>query len=179
MIILPFFKTPTGHARQDYPVHPALANKSRGWRAYQAGGGQLTLREWIHARVELTEKLQAIVDEQNRWLASNAHLALDVRALSSPEFWAAKRVPWLKKVFYGRVLERLVRDAVGKDTNLRTLIAYAGTANRPDFVGKGRYSGLNFDITTERQSLSHLARKRYGDGLLLLNYSRPREFRGF
>ena len=76
MIILPFFKTPSGHARQAYAVHPALANKTRGWKAYQAGGGQLTLREWIQARVELTEKLQGIVDEQNRWLARNAHSRL-------------------------------------------------------------------------------------------------------
>jgi hypothetical protein len=45
-----------------------------------------------------------------------------------------------------------------------------------DFIGRGLFKGLNFDITTPGQIQSHLSRPGYGPGLNIATYTRPPDF---
>ena len=73
---------------------------------------------------------------------------------------------------FGNAVERLVDQSARSNSLMRQLFGHRGGPSNPDFVGRGPYTGLNYDITTPRGVGPHLARP-YGPGLLIPTYVRP------
>jgi hypothetical protein len=119
-------------------------------------------------------RLQVVTDVQNAALAANPRIAQTV--LSPAEYAAASRRPWLARMQYGNAVERLVAQEVNQSSRTSTWLRHVGGPNNPDFVGSGRLSGMNFDITTEAAREAHYARPGYGYGLNVIPYERPATF---
>ncbi|AEE48476.1 hypothetical protein Halhy_0567 [Haliscomenobacter hydrossis DSM 1100] len=113
--------------------------------------------------------------------SANSELSSDLRGaggriLSDREYSAASNAeePWLGPVFYGTAVERLAAEQLISNSNFKKV----GGPNQPDFIGKGKYEGLIFDITTIGAIPAHLVRS-YGKKLIFANYARPSGFRIF
>ncbi|MCK6576372.1 hypothetical protein L6V77_35440 [Myxococcota bacterium] len=157
-----------------------LPNRAAGWRRYQANGGPLSLREWVQARTQLTERLQAVVDAENLKLGADpAGYAARMELLNERQLRAGSKSRWLAKMFYGTALERATMKAIQNDSTLSTMFRHIGGAFQPDFIGLGQYAGLSFDVTTTRAAADHLKRLGYGPGLNILTYHRHRGFDTF
>ncbi len=122
--------------------------------------------------------LQNVTDDQNVLLSANPGIARNF--LSPNQYAAGQRLPWVANMNYGTALENMVADQV-ENSPLRFLYRHMGTdmlgQQVPDFVGRGPFSGMNFDITTDNptQIASHLNRP-YGQGLIIIPYLRPAYF---
>jgi hypothetical protein len=161
-------------------INSGLLNRWEGWKKYKAEGHTMDLREWVATRAQLTERLQAVVDRVSARMAEDPlGFVTSLGLLSGAELRAARRLDWLAKMFYGCALERAVRNEIRADPELRGLFEHVGGAGREDFVGLGRFSGFKFDLTTSKAIPSHLRRPRYGPGLNIVTYKRPRGFNGF
>jgi hypothetical protein len=77
---------------------------------------------------------------------------------------------------YGNAVERLVALEIANDTRLARLYEHVGRKSNPDFLGRGLFQGLKFDITTPRQVHAHLNRPGYGQDLIIIIYERPAAF---
>lgn len=121
--------------------------------------------------------LQSMTRSANRKLAANPQLAQAV--LHRGEYLAAQSTPAIARMQYGNAVERMVAQRV-EHTPFNYFFEYVGGPSNPDFIGKGIFSGITFDITSNspRSIASHLTRS-YGDGLILLTYVRPSNFRVF
>jgi hypothetical protein len=73
-------------------------------------------------------------------------------------------------------VERLMAGEVREQPSLRLMFEHQGGPNRPDFIGRGAFDGLKFEVTTPGQVRAHLARPRYGLGLNVVTYQRPAGF---
>ena len=118
--------------------------------------------------------LQNVTNQVNSGFGANLKLATTV--LSDNEMEAAARSYGLAFKQYGNAVERLVAIEIEADPMLDSLYTHIGGANKPDFIGKGIFGGMNFDITTPRQIDAHLARPNYGPGLKIITYDRPPNF---
>lgn len=120
-----------------------------------------------------TETLFGLTFDANARLA--AHPALAQTVLTPREYAAGQRSVGLARMFYGHTVERMVAQDIRASGHLSSMFQYVGGAYRPDFVGLGRYAGLNFDITTNtiRQITGHMVRP-YAPQLIL--YERPATF---
>jgi hypothetical protein len=169
--------------------------QSCGWEAVGSldapgGGAQAAIRERVMAniarsrsareasnfaghvrRVEATSTFQALVGRANARLARNPSLFADV--LSEDELIASASHAGLARANWGNVVERLAADEIVSSPQLRGLFRHVGGAGNPDFIGLGRYGGLNFDATTVRQITTHMNRPGYGHNLIIGTYSRP------
>ena len=122
--------------------------------------------------------LQRLTTSANAGLGQNPALAQGV--LSRPEYMAGQANPAVARMLYGRAVERTVAMEIEESCILGSLFNYTGSRPGPDFVGKSLFGGLSFDITTNtpRAIAGHLGRP-YGQGLILLLYTRPPNFRVF
>ncbi|HEX7275528.1 MAG TPA: RHS repeat-associated core domain-containing protein, partial [Nitrososphaeraceae archaeon] len=130
-----------------------------------------------HFTPDATKVLQNITNTVSSELAANPNLAQNV--LSAGEYAAGQRASWLANMQYGNAVERLAAEHINQSPLHRQLFQYVGGPSRPDFVGRGIGSGLNFDITTPRAINAHLARPGYGSGLQVCTYERPLGFTTF
>ena len=75
---------------------------------------------------------------------------------------------------YGNAVERMTAQQLRETPLISRLFQHVGGPSNPDFIGRGLFSGLNFDITTNsaRSITNHLSRG-YGRGLIIATYSRP------
>jgi hypothetical protein len=125
--------------------------------------------------------LQGVTNRANAALSDDPSLAANF--LSRAQYAVGQRLPWVAKMNYGIALESMVADQV-ENSPLCFLYTHMGNANIaeavPDFVGRGLFSGLNFDITTNTSSsiAKHLARS-YGDGLNFIFCGRDPNFTVF
>lgn len=119
-------------------------------------------------------RLQVLTETQNARLAANPSVAQAY--LSEAEYLVATKQPWLAKMQYGNAVERMVAQEINQSARTGTWLQHVGGPNNPDFVGLGRLSGMNFDITTEAARAAHLARPGYGSGLNIITYQRPLDF---
>jgi RHS repeat-associated protein len=124
-----------------------------------------------HFTPDPTKVLQNITNGANSSLAANPGLASTV--LSGPELSAAGRLPFLQPMQYGNAVERLAARQINLSPLHRQLFQPLGGPGRPDFIGRGVATGMNFDITTPAQIGRHLARPGYGSGLNVCTYQRP------
>lgn len=113
-----------------------------------------------------------MTDTANHRLGANPGLAQGV--LSRPEYLAGQANPSVARMQYGNAVERMAAQQISETPLISRLFQHVGGPNNPDFIGRGLFNGLNFDITTNTsQSIaSHLSRS-YGQGLILATYSRP------
>jgi hypothetical protein len=120
-----------------------------------------------------TDSLRGLTRAANQRLGAHPGLARSV--LTGAEYAAGQRSPAVGRMFYGHAVERLVAQDIAVSPTLSGLFRYVGGARNPDFVGIGRYAGLDFDMTTNtaRQVLAHRARA-YSPALVL--YDRPADF---
>ena len=86
--------------------------------------------------------------------------------------------PSIARMQYENAVERMVGEKIGDSPILRNLFRHVGGPNKPDFIGRGIFNGLQFDITTPGSVASHKSRV-YGEGLIFLLYNRPASFRVF
>ncbi|MBM4017216.1 MAG: hypothetical protein FJ288_02640 [Planctomycetes bacterium] len=123
-----------------------------------------------------TERLLGFTQGANERLAASPALAQTV--LTKAEYAAAQNSPAVGRLFYGHAVERLVAQDIGASTELSGLFKYVGGPGKPDFVGIGRYAGLNLDITTNtaRQIGLHQVRP-YAPSIV--TYTRPTGFAVF
>jgi hypothetical protein len=131
-------------------------------------------------RRSIAEKiLQNVTTSVNETLEENPGLARTV--LSRDEYARGQTQQWAAAQ-YGNAVERLVAGQVRASPLLTRLYQHVSRpgASTPDFVGKGVFSGLNFDVTvnTARQIANHLGRW-YGPGLVIATYNRPPGFTVF
>ena len=89
---------------------------------------------------------------------------------------SAGEAPWVARLQYGNAVERLTAREISQSSELSRLFQHVGGPNNPDFIGRGIFSGQNFDITTPLQIEAHLARPGYGQGLRVITYERPPGF---
>jgi hypothetical protein len=122
--------------------------------------------------------LQRVTTSANQQLGQNPSSARGV--LTQAEYAAGQRYPRVARMQYGNAMERLVAKDIRSRWLLDKLFTHVGGPNNPDFVGKGLFRGLTFDITTntDRAISSHLTRP-YGQDLILALYDRPPVFRLF
>jgi hypothetical protein len=122
--------------------------------------------------------MQRLSDNANAKLSANPGIARNV--LTLPEYALGQRTPSLAKPEYGNAIERLVARDIEGNPLLSKLFRHIGGKSNVDFVGRGPFSGLNFDITTNspREIASHYARS-YSQGMIILTYSRPTGFTVF
>lgn len=116
--------------------------------------------------------LQRLTDSANRSLGANPGSARQV--LSPLEYSAGQANPRIARLEYGNAVEEMVARQIGRNPLLSSLFEHIGGPNTPDFIGRGIFTGLRFDITTDttRSIVSHLSRA-YGQGLIITTYSRP------
>jgi len=137
--------------------------------ARQAGSG--------FTRYYGTETLYNLAYNVNAQLAANPALARTV--LSQEEYAAAQQsvgVAWLQ---YGNAVERRIRDVVrDPSTQYNSMFKHVGGPGKTDFIGVGRFEGLNWDITTNttRQYLEHIGRSYHP---IVIPYTRPTKFTTF
>ncbi|MBI9052145.1 MAG: hypothetical protein JEZ00_22205 [Anaerolineaceae bacterium] len=83
---------------------------------------------------------------------ANSQLSTDSitlkNALTKNQYEAAVKYNWLKPVNFGTAVENLTAERVSKNQLLDKLFTHVGGPNNPDFVGRGIFSGLNFEVTT-------------------------------
>jgi len=115
-------------------------------------------------------ELQGITTAQNNILSGDLTKAKSV--LSPKEYQAASnpKKPFLAIIFYGTVIERMVRSNAPVSK-----FSHVGGPSQPDFIGKGDYKGLIFDITTDAAIPAHVSRP-YGKDLIFATYLRPAGF---
>ncbi len=118
--------------------------------------------------------LQNLATFQNARLAANPALAETV--LTRPEYAAATKNIGIARMEWGNAVERLMAGEVREQPSLRSMFEHQGGPNRPDFIGRGAFDGLKFEVTTPGQVRAHLARPRYGLGLNVVTYQRPAGF---
>jgi hypothetical protein len=123
---------------------------------------------------EARERLQAVVNQVDSTLknhpVNNPSTNPAWTVLSASEIAAFTQNPQLGRRLYGNAVERLSNQAILADPQLDARFAHVGGANRPDFIGRGEYRGLNFDITTVADVQNHLNRPGYGRGLQVAAY---------
>lgn len=126
-------------------------------------------------RLNAAEALQRITTEQAERLAANPSLAATV--LSPAAYRAGQTSSRVARMEYGHAIERLVAAQVERMPELDELFLHVGGPGRPDFIGRGGYTGLNFDITTRAQFLANSkAGRAYAPGLIQPTYTRPGDF---
>jgi hypothetical protein len=114
--------------------------------------------------------LQRLTDQVNARLAADPSLATTV--LRPKEIEASLEL-WVRRMNYGKAVERLVAQEIKNSAELREMFRHIGyISGGPDFQGIGALHGMTFDITTERQILAHLSRP-YGDRVIIIVYVRP------
>jgi hypothetical protein len=124
--------------------------------------------------MEATDTFQALVSRANTRLERNPSLFAEV--LSEDELIASASHAGIARANWGKAVERLAADEIVSSPQLRGLFRHVGGAGNPDFVGIGRYGGLNFDSTTVRQIAVHMKRPGYGQNLIIGTYNRPSWF---
>jgi hypothetical protein len=119
--------------------------------------------------------LQRVTDAENDTLGANPGLARQY--LSPRDYLNGQRNPALARANYGKALENMVAARVRNSRVLSSKFRRVGNADNPDFVGRGIFSGINYDIFSNnaRQIASHGARW-YGPGLQSARYFRPGNF---
>lgn len=117
--------------------------------------------------------LSGLTITTNRRLGANPGLAQGV--LYRAEYLATQADPGIARLQYGNAIERMFAQQIRETPVISNLYKHVGGPNNPDFVGRSIFSGLQFDITTPGSINSHLSRP-YGQGLILLLYSRPTNF---
>jgi RHS repeat-associated protein len=113
-------------------------------------------------------ELQTLAAEANSTLASNPAIARTV--LTAREYAAGKH-PKIVPMSYGNAVERIVAEKIENDQLMDQLFQHVGGPNRPDFIGRGPYTGLRFDITTPRGAASKPTRPYWP--MLVPTYNRP------
>ena len=88
--------------------------------------------------------MRGLTDRVSGQLAAN--LSLGRTVLSPSEIAAAQSRPWLGPVQYGNAVERLVAQQVRANPQLRQMFRHVGGANNPEFVGRGFWSNMTYDI---------------------------------
>jgi RHS repeat-associated protein len=119
--------------------------------------------------------LQRVTDSANRKLATNLNLAQEV--LTHEQYASGQRYPNVARMVYGNAVEGMTAQQISKNPLLSSVFEHVGGPYQPDFIGRGLFNGLNFDITTNtpRSITGHLSRA-YGQGLIITTYSRPIDF---
>jgi RHS repeat-associated protein len=122
--------------------------------------------------------MQRLTTSANASLGQNPGSARTV--LTRPEYMAGQAKPAVARMQYGHAVERTVAETVGESPILSGLFKPVSGPGNPDFVGRSLFSGLEFDVTTNtsRSVAEHLGRP-YGQGLILLLYTRPPGFTVF
>jgi RHS repeat-associated protein len=119
--------------------------------------------------------MQRLTNSANEQLAANPGIAHEV--LTPLEYSAGQTRTDVARMGYGKAVERLVRDTI-EDSFLTNMFEHVGGPNKSDFIGRGIFTGLQFDITTPAAVASHMARP-YGQELIILPYNRPLWFSKF
>ncbi len=119
--------------------------------------------------------MQRTTDRAVGDLARNSSLGREL--LSDAERAAAQGHVRVAPMQCGNAVERQARNIIQESRVLRSLFRPVGGAGNPDFVGRGVFSGLDFDITTNTVgSIASHAARSYGNGLLYGLYNRPQGF---
>jgi RHS repeat-associated protein len=132
--------------------------------------------------LQLQRLLQTIVSEENASLAIN--LGTDTKYLSPRELVVSRighpRASAIGPMSYGKVVERMVAQAIEGDPLLRLVFDPSGIGRRgPDVLGVGPGHGLSFEITTNNMRSVIQHQNRYGNRVIIVTYDRPLTFRGF
>ena len=125
-------------------------------------------------RVDATSHFQGLVRRANARLTRNPDLFAAM--LEEGELIASASSAGLARMHWGNVVERLVRRDILRTPSLNRLYRPVGGAGNPDFVGVGRFRGLNFDATTIPGISGHMSRPGYGYNLIIGTYVRPSWF---
>jgi RHS repeat-associated protein len=76
---------------------------------------------------------------------------------------------------FGNAVERALRERIDQSETLSSQFAYSAKAGRWDFTGKGPYSGMPFELTTNAAVGAH-ADRPYGLAVEYITYDRPDEY---
>ena len=114
--------------------------------------------------------MQRLTTAANAELAANPTTIADY--LTGSEYAAGRMSARVGPMQYGNAVERKVAGVIGRSRLRSAFFEYAGGPNRPDFVGRGIFRGLNFDITTPG-GVAAKASRPYGRGLITPTYNRP------
>jgi RHS repeat-associated protein len=120
--------------------------------------------------------LQRATNRANTALHDDILVAQDV--LSEAEYTAGQNHEGVARMNYGKAVERGTADVIDDSRILGDLFEHVGGPGKPDFIGKGLFKGLNFDVTTKAAIPAHQIRP-YGPGLIFSTYSRPAGFTTF
>ena len=156
-------------ARAEAKVAGQLAGAGRGTSIIPEGGWAFESKAATPAEI-----LQGVTSRKAAELAANPSLARGV--LTRPEYEAAQKSVGVARMQYGNAVERLAAKEIRTTPELRSIFEHVGGPRKPDFIGKGAFERMNFDITTPGQVQAHLNRPGYGPGLNVVTYERPAGF---
>ncbi len=124
------------------------------------------------------QALQGLTNKANRILSNDHNLVKTV--LTPLEYSAAQNDERVARMAFGNAIHRITTRSVGGNSIPSLFFDPVGGKGQPDFIGRGLFSGMNFDITTSTLCSvnEHLARP-YGSGLIIPTYSRPPWFKVF
>ena len=122
--------------------------------------------------VVLHARLQTITNRVSAQLAKNPSRAANF--LSKAEYAAGRKSASIARLQYGNAIERGVAQQIRQSRIDRLLFRHVSRpgVRTPDFVGRGPFRNLKFDITTAAQRNAHRTRS-YGRGLQIITYQRP------
>src|SRR5712692_10178871 len=123
--------------------------------------------------------LQDLLDVQVQKLAENPALARDV--LFRGEYAAGQASESIARMQFGNAAHELTGGVIEDSPELRSVFEYASAPfkSTPDILGHGPLEGMRFEITTDtpRSIAEHQA--KYGEDLIFIKYTRPRDFKVF
>ena len=120
--------------------------------------------------------LQNLAKQQSERLAANRLLAKGV--LSAKEYRAARSSVEVARMQYGNAVERLMKQQIEADSELRSMFQHWGGPKQPDFATIGRWQGVVFDVSTAAGA-ANKGDRWYGQMIESIIYQRPSTFTVF
>ncbi len=121
--------------------------------------------------LDLQRYLQRTVNEQRNAIVRNPRLLEPGGGLLSPREFEAFLRGDLRAVNLGKAMQARVRDIVNEGPHSQLIEGLRNRPNTPDFILKGRFEGLNLELTTgTRKAVRDHLRRPYVRGHGIVTY---------
>jgi RHS repeat-associated protein len=138
------------------------------WLEFGLSAGQVSEPALIPRRL-----MQTMSESSFRRIARNEDVAVPL--FTDREYAFAQTGKGAARAL-GNAVERVGAADLNQSWFGQLFLKHVGGAGQPDFVGKGLFKGLNFDMTTAKQIPAH-DKRWYGEGLVYGLHETPDGFR--